>query len=264
MPAILARQTEDGNWPGEGSYYSPKYTSTHWTMLLLEELAVDGTNERFRRGADFMLTAVSDRLSSRAANGTYGFSCLFANVLRYSLRAGYLDDPRLQNILRYVEVDLGRRQCACAYNYDLRCGWGVARSLWGAAAVPPEARSPALQQAIDQGIAFLIEEFALVEANYPVGEGKIHSLWFRLNFPLFYQSDILFALRALDDAGAIGHPAAEPALAWLAGKRQKNGRWRGSTPFHSRSWTRGKDPAETDRWVTLQSATLLAHAGISG
>ena len=38
IPTILARQTEGGNWAGEHSYYTPKYTSTHWSMMLLTEL----------------------------------------------------------------------------------------------------------------------------------------------------------------------------------------------------------------------------------
>ena len=32
IPVILARQTERGNWADERSYYTPKYTSTHWRM----------------------------------------------------------------------------------------------------------------------------------------------------------------------------------------------------------------------------------------
>ncbi|PKO21965.1 MAG: hypothetical protein CVU38_11830 [Chloroflexi bacterium HGW-Chloroflexi-1] len=55
IPAILAGQTERGNWAGEHSFYTPKYVSTHWSMTLLAELAADGQDERLRRGAEFML-----------------------------------------------------------------------------------------------------------------------------------------------------------------------------------------------------------------
>ena len=55
IPAILARQTARGDWANERSYYSPKYTSTHWSMILLAEFAADPTDERLRRGAEFML-----------------------------------------------------------------------------------------------------------------------------------------------------------------------------------------------------------------
>ena len=55
VPVILARQTEQGNWIGEHSYYTPKYTSTHWSMTLLTELTAYGSTERMRNGANFML-----------------------------------------------------------------------------------------------------------------------------------------------------------------------------------------------------------------
>ncbi|HLA42083.1 MAG TPA: hypothetical protein VJZ27_01530, partial [Aggregatilineales bacterium] len=35
---IFAHQTSDGHWEAESSYYTPKYTSTHWSMMLLTEL----------------------------------------------------------------------------------------------------------------------------------------------------------------------------------------------------------------------------------
>ncbi|MEZ4518816.1 MAG: hypothetical protein R3C44_19030 [Chloroflexota bacterium] len=41
VPTIFGKQTEQGDWADEQSYYTPKYVSTHWSMLLLEELAVD-------------------------------------------------------------------------------------------------------------------------------------------------------------------------------------------------------------------------------
>ncbi len=46
VPAILARQTKTGAWSDERSYYTPKYISTHWSMLLLTELSVDGGDPR--------------------------------------------------------------------------------------------------------------------------------------------------------------------------------------------------------------------------
>ncbi len=83
----------------------------------------------------------------------------------------------------------------------------------------------------------------------------------KLNFPLFYQTDVLFALRVLDDLGALDRPGAQPALTWLAERRQKNGRWRGSSPFRQRTWRELGGREETDRWVSLQSAQLLQRAG---
>ncbi|MEZ4518818.1 MAG: hypothetical protein R3C44_19040 [Chloroflexota bacterium] len=96
----------------------------------------------------------------------------------------------------------------------------------GCCCYPSDAAPSGVTSRNRPGVAFLLDEFSLVDANYPVGDGKIHKNWFRLNFPMFYQSDILFALRALADLDALDHPGAQPALDWLAAKRGKNGRWR--------------------------------------
>ncbi len=52
IPAILAGQASAGNWEGERTYYSPKYSSTHWSMLLLHELGLDSGHGDFRNGID--------------------------------------------------------------------------------------------------------------------------------------------------------------------------------------------------------------------
>jgi hypothetical protein len=72
IPAILAMQTEMGNWAGERSYYTPKYVSTHWSMMLLAELAADGSDPRMRRGATFMLGATQAELNDKLTKGKSG------------------------------------------------------------------------------------------------------------------------------------------------------------------------------------------------
>jgi hypothetical protein len=110
-------------------------------------------------------------------------------------------------------------------------------------------------------LLFLLEEHSLVEANYPTPDkGGIHPMWFRLNFPLFYQADILFVLRALSELGYIDHPGAADALDWLREKRQRNLAWRGANPFRSRTWKSLGDRDETNRFVSLHAALVLKAA----
>jgi hypothetical protein len=129
------------------------------------------------------------------------------------------------------------------------------------AAYPTADRNPELNGAIEQGITFLLDMFDLVRANYPTPDnGKIHPLWFKLNFPLFYQADILFTLRTLADLNALDHPGAQAALDWLENRRGATGRWQGSSPFRRRTWPELGGREETDRWVSLQAALILQKA----
>ena len=100
-----------------------------------------------------------------------------------------------------------------------------------------------------------------MEANYPTPQGgSIHSLWSRLNFPLFYQADISLVLRALADLGKLDHPGAADALDWLRERRSSKGSWRGASPYRQRTWDLG-EREETDRWVSLHASLVLQAAG---
>jgi len=258
VPAILADQTEAGNWAGEYSFYTPKYKSTHWSLLLLTELHVDGEDPRYRRGVEFMLGEVPGPLTKRLAGDESSWSCLFGNVLRYVCHAGLAGADGATALIDYCSRKIGDGYCRCEWNSGYACAWGVARSLWGLAAVPAELRNPGVNQAIEQGLGFLLAPGRLPAADYPVPDGgQVHSFWSRLNFPLFYQADVLFVLRVADELGALDQPGAQEALAWLAGRRQRNGRWRASSPFRRRTWPQMGEPEETSRWVTLQAETLL-------
>jgi hypothetical protein len=256
IPTILAGQTEASHWDGEHSYYTPKYTSTHWSMLLLAELAADPADPRLHKGVEFMLTATQNESEWDAASEKHGLSCFWGNLLRYALHCGYADDPRVGTIVRYLTRDAQEGGWRCAHNGELPCAWGAARALWGMAALPDEHRSPETKAAVENGLTFLLETHNLVEADYPAS-GKIHPLWFRLNFPLFYQTDILFVLRVLAELGELDHSGTGPALKWLASRRQSNGRWRGASPFQRRTWAVLADREETDRWASLHTAIIL-------
>jgi hypothetical protein len=259
IPAILSQQTEAGHWEGERSFYTPKYRSTHWSMTLLTELGIDKNDPRFQRGIEFMLADTHDRLTRNlTAEGGHGWLCFWGNLLRYAGYGGKGDDPRVHQILDYIVRDSQELHWRCPHNNELSCAWGLARALWGLAAIPASQRSPEINQVIDQGLEFLLDSYHLVEADYPTS-GKVHSMWSRLNFPLFYQTDILFVLRVIAELGALDHPGVQPALAWLA-DRESNGRWRGASPYRQRTWEILGDREETNRWVSLHAAIILKQA----
>ncbi len=256
VPHILAAQKGAGQWEYIDNYYQPKYVSTHWSLLLLSELDVDGNDPRFQQGVDYMLHRAVGEIQKEQTDSKFKLACLWGNTLRYALHAGRLHDDRTNIIIKYLLDDLQHGFCACQYNAGLSCAWGVIRALYGLAAIPATESHIAVTVAIEQAIDFVLNQFALIDADYPVQEGgKIHPLWFKLNSPLFYQTDILFTLRVLAELNALDEPGAQPALDWLATRRLKNGRWRGNK-YGSRTWPLG-DRTETSRWVSLYAAQLL-------
>jgi len=262
IPLILGGQTRIGSWAGERSYYTPKFTSTHWSMLLLAELACDGLDARMRRGAIFMLGETWELLQKRVRKRVHDWTCLWANMLRYALHCQLDDDPRLHILVEAVAQDGLKAKWRCEYNENKPCAWGASRSLWALAALPEHMRTPDIQDSIQNGLTFLLEKHDLLSTNYPAPEGSSSSkLWTRLNFPLFYQADILFVLRTLAELDVLHLPSAQPALEWLHNRRMANSHWRGASPFRRRTWIVLGDRQEIDRWVSLHAAMVLSKAG---
>ena len=262
VPAILARQSGGGKWKIDRGYYGPKFYSTHWSMMLLTELGVEGADRGFRRGAEYMLDATEKEARDSMDRKIPDWSCFWGNLLKYASHAGLLDDPRAGQVAEYLAMAMNDGPCACRINGGKACAWGVIRTLWGFAAVPKKNRTGTIDHAIRKGIRFLLEEGRLEAADYPVRPNtRINPMWFKLSFPLFYHADILFALRVLDDLEALDHRGARSALDWLEGRRGPNGRWKGSSPFRTRTWKEMGAPEETHRWVTLQAMRVLNHAG---
>jgi hypothetical protein len=259
-PAILAGQSADGHWQTDRSFYTPKYVSSHWAMTLLAELGLDETDEGFRRGAQFMLADTVSRLERRQTDHVADWECFWGNLVRYSAQAGLAGEPGFAAIVEYL-VWCGREGGWACTNCHGPCAWGAARALWGLAAVPDKERYPGLSEALASGERVLLAEMNAALAGAPTGGDPLSPFWLKLNFPLFYQADVLFGLRALAGLGALDGlrpPAARPALDWLAAQRAKNGRFAGAGPFRTRTYPAMGSPEETRRWATL-FAEMVIH-----
>ncbi len=250
ISTILKRQRADGAWSVD--FYSPKYTSTHWEMELLVEFGADGNDPRVRRGARRMLEAMGQLPAWLARD--HGLSCFYGSVLRYLCHAGFGNDERIEPIAERLCRDSKVFEGACYINGELPCAWGYSRLLWGLAALPAQSRTREVERTLRRGADWILSH-KLERGAFPTNT-KISHLWRTLNFPLFYQGDVLFSLRVLAELDALDDPRAQPALAWLLARQDERGRWQGKAPYVDRM------PAkiDTSKWVTLQTAWVLKVA----
>ena len=256
ISTILRRQKADGSWAGP-NMYQPKYQSTHWSNLLLVEYGVDPGDPRVRRAARRVLEDLSSPNKGEMGwvlDQDHGLSCFTGNVVRYVSMAGYGTDARLEPLVVRLIRDAKKFDAACVINGEQPCAWGYARLVWGLAALPEAARTREVERTLRRGVEFLLS-YRAERGRYPTATEPSY-LWRQLSFPLFYQADVLFVLRALDAAGAIDDTRAQPAIAWLLSRQDRRGRWGGRAPYNDRM------PSKVDasKWVTLQAVTLLKHA----
>jgi hypothetical protein len=256
ISTILRRQKSDASWPG-GNLYGPKYEGTHWANLLLVEYGVDPGDPRVRRAARYVL----EQLGSPGRGGMdwvfeqdHGASCFTGNVVRYVALAGFGEDERLEPLVQRLVRDSKKFDAACWINGEQPCAWGYARLIWGLAALPEGARTREVQRTLRRGVEFLLS-YKVERGRYPTDTAPSF-LWRQLSFPLFYQADVLFVLRALDAAGAIDDDRAQPAIGWLLSRQDRRGRWGGRAPYADRMPSR----IDASKWITLQACTLLKHA----
>jgi hypothetical protein len=256
ISTILRRQRPDASWPG-ADLWAPKYEATHWVNLLLVEYGVDPTDSRVRRAARHVLEELGN--PGRGGldwvfNQDHGASCLVGSIVRYIAMAGYGNDERLEPLILRLVRDSKKFDAACWINGDQPCAWGYARLVWGLAALPDSARTREVQRTLRRGVEFLLA-FRVERGRYPTDTAPSY-LWRQLSFPLFYQADVLFVLRALDAAGAIDDDRAQPAIGWLLARQDSRGRWGGRAPYAARMPSR----VDASKWVTLQACTILKHA----
>lgn len=256
VKTILKGQSARGSWAHELSFYTPKYTASHWSMTLLTELAADPTDERMLRGVEAVLTDTAQMAEATFAPEHQDWVCLWGNILRYVGYCGRMDDPRAQRILELVDLAAGKRGWGCRFNGELACAWGAIRALWGLAALP--TRTPAIDASIQSGLTFLFDStYSLIKADFPTS-GKPHKLWSGVNAFLFYQADILLTLRLAAELHQLDHPQVQAALDWLEARRGSNGRWRGASPYRRMTW---KNLSTSAEWVSLHAAVVLKQAG---
>jgi hypothetical protein len=252
ISTILKRQHSDGTWSED--YYSPKYASSHWEMLLLAEFGADGADPRVRRGARQMLEAIQVRRVAPGWMRDHGVSCFFGNVLRYLCHAGFGTDPRLEWIVDRLVRDSKVYEATCYINGEQPCAWGYSRLLWGLAALPAPSRTREVERTLRRGAEWLLS-YKLERGAYPTDSKPSH-LWRSASFPLFYQADVLFVLRVLGELDALSDPRAASAIAWLLSRQDERGRWHGRAPYVDRMPAR----IEADKWITLQAAHVLKTA----
>jgi len=252
---ILAKQQAEGYWVKAKHIYSPKFRSSHWSMLLLTELGLEPEDARLQMGAEFMLAAV-EKDHQYFSRKEKGFGCFWGNWLRYQLYCQKGEKDLVKQVIEFTCTDI-MRGGQCRYNSDLPCAWAVARDLFGLALIPDDQRSVDVQNAIAAGIRFLIVEYDLLAVNYPAGN-KNHPLWEKLSFPIYYHADRLFILRVLKELNSLSHPKAQTVLAWLLAKRSKSGIWRGGSPFRDRSRPFLVELDGVERWISLHALDVLS------
>lgn len=283
VPAILAAQQPEGYWAKPGPGYSPKYRSTVWQVTFLAQLGADGTDPRVRAAGEYVLSHSIASTGGFSVNGTPSFfiHCLAGNLGAALLELGWRDDARLQSALdwqarlitgegvadfqnkavteRYYHITPGP-MFVCTANGGLPCAWGAVKAMLALSRVPVALRTPAMNRAVEQGVAFLLSHDPAV-ADYPTISGKPpSSVWFKFGYPVAYVTDMLQNLEALSALGLAQDPRLTHALDIVISLQGNQGRWLLKHNYNGKMWTDIEKQGQPSKWVTLRALRVLKAA----
>ncbi|MEQ4489025.1 MAG: hypothetical protein AAC990_01475 [Dehalococcoides mccartyi] len=70
VPSILAAQSAQGYWLRPGAGYSPKYRSTVWQIIFLAQLGAEKSDDRVKKGCDYLFEYHQSKCGWFSDNGT--------------------------------------------------------------------------------------------------------------------------------------------------------------------------------------------------
>jgi hypothetical protein len=247
VPVILAAQHPEGYW-GK----TPRYTGTLPALVFMAQLGADGADPRIRAGCEILLSRYIDNgggLRGLSLKGTSSdFNHCTAGLMGAALiDFGWLEDQRLQTAMewlaqtitgegvadasdrdtgiRYYKTGVSAPLFVCSANVNLPCAWGAIKAMIALSKVPPAHRTRNMQEAIKQGVEFLLSYDPAV-ADYPFGKGnRPSSTWFKFYYPLRSEADVLQNLEVLAALGQAENPKLANALDLVISKQNQQGRW---------------------------------------
>jgi hypothetical protein len=262
---MMDQLKDQSYWIADRHFYSPKYVASHWSLLILHEYACPADYAHIQKACLHILEKSQQKWLNgilEKQNNDHELSCFFGNLVRYAFAFGLGDHPDTQDTLAFLSKRKNGKEWCCIHNQNQPCLWGAIRTLYAYAIIPQEKRSRQIQVSTQSALDMVYNCAEMLTSETLSPSPKEHTLWEKLSFPLYYQSDKLFTLRILQELDELQNPKLQPVLTWLQSKRQKDGTWRGSCPYKSRSWPYGMDSETINQWTSLFSLSILLDAGL--
>ena len=243
---ILDRQDDSFRWGWNAKqtrarpqylYYSPNYTSTLWTLLLLADIQAPAGLAQVKPS----LRLVSERFYAPEHGifmlpneSHFPIPCLNGNMIYLHQYFQTSQSDMLANTIRffaaYQRFDDGDFKTPLSYPYCSNkscygkhsCYWGVVKLFKGISFIPKTHRSPEAQQLIENCIDFVLRHEVCFSSRHP--DRFLHRDIDKLTFPNFYKSDFLEILWLLTREGVHDRRMSR-ALDLLRSKMKPGGTW---------------------------------------
>ena len=258
----LSCRRSDGHWGR--TYYQPKWTSTHYTLLDLKNLAVSPSTEAIRQTIEMVLE------NEKGADGGINPSVtieqsdvcvtgMFLNVASYF----GAEERALHSLVDFVlsqQLDDGGFNCqynrSGAVHSSLHSTLSVIEGINEYGKNGCTYRLGALQKAEGESREFILRH-RLFRSDHT---GRvIDEKMLRLSYPSRWRYDILRALDYFRDAGVVWDERMEDAITVLLKKRRSDGTWPLQARHPGQTHFEMEQTGSPSRWNTLRALRVLNH-----
>jgi hypothetical protein len=254
---LLNLQDDDFMW-GRG-LYSPKWISTHYTLMLLKRMGIPPDNIQAKKACKLLIDrgAYKDGGINFFASMKHSETCVSGMVL--SLSAYFnISDERIKNLVSFLlnqQMKDGGWNCESfngATHSSLHTTISVLEGLW-------EYEKMNLQKCQECSEARLrAHEFILQHRLFKSDKSGnvIKSQFTRITFPPRWYYDILRALDYFQECQAEKDDRFQDAIDLLI-KKEKNGRWPMQSPHPGKVYFVMEEAGKPSRWNTLRALRVM-------
>ncbi len=281
VPAILENQLEDGYWLAPDRFYTGKYRSTVWMLIVLAELGANGADPRIEKACAFILDHAQHRASggfsmrgSEINGGQRGevIPCLTGNIVFALIRLGCRDarlDKAIDWMARYQRFDDGDGEAPEGWPYERyemcwgrhTCHMGVVKTMKALAVIPEAERSEAVRTCLAKAAEFMLIHHVHLRSHNLQRLSKPG--WKKFGFPLMYQTDALEILNLLLDLG-YRDPRMAEAVELVASLAGEDGRWVLANSYNKSMDVKIEALGKPSKWITLKALTALSRWDAAG
>ncbi len=265
---LLAKQDPQGTWAGglssDGGLYSPKWTSTTYTMLLLRDFGLPATNRQAHKACRLLL----DEGLQRDGGINYGIWA------KWTRRSETCVTGMVLSILSYFENEDPRLDTIASHLLEQQMpdgGWNCRRpdgathaSVHTTISVLEGLRLYELHRGLKVRQVRAAQrrgrEFLLVHRlfrSHRTGE-IIKPVFTRFAFPPRWHYDILRALDYFQAVNAPRDPRLAEAIEIVRSTQRKDGRWSLQHSYKGKTYFELERLGAPSRWNTLRALRVLS------
>jgi hypothetical protein len=250
---LISLQDPDGRW--DGGDYSPKWTSTTYTLLQLVWLGLPPRNRAALAGCE--------RLWEWQSRWRGPETCIVSILVRLTVAHGF-DAECLDDVVDYLlgqQLNDGGWNCASRGDPDKHSSFHTSiLALEALEAYQRAAGRAATEEAQARGREFFLRH--QLYKSHRTGQVAIRG---SIRFPQLPQwhFDVLRGLEHFADVGADQDERLSDAVAVVRRARRADGRWSTYSGYSGRTWFRMEEPGPS-RWNTVRVLRVLDWWGAAG